>query len=331
MSDDRWAMFLGALKGLRDTEYVSWACIAVAIYDYFLTFVEEVESVWRSRWSIGVSLFYLNRYLVFVDQALLAEWAIVNGISVSHAEFRTNPNGQCLVTGSANYVFYTYLLICITEFITIGFTIAKAGEHIRRARSSWVVQLYRSGIIHCIVIFILSISNMVLPKLDLQNRIYIGIMTRPQRVMESILCNRVLFVIFRHRRRRSRSRQLGHGHGQRRDGGNIDGGGDDDGDEGQWYTETPTIEGEFFTLTDVRTGGWWVEDEDEGEHEGWVGGGSGGGEWTAGNNDGCAGEWNDKTRHFSSDLEMTSVGQSKHVSLHDGGTPPPSSSSRTFS
>lgn len=33
--------------------------------------------MWASQWSIGLVMFYLNRYLVFVDQGLLyyCKWA----------------------------------------------------------------------------------------------------------------------------------------------------------------------------------------------------------------------------------------------------------------
>ncbi|KAL5489762.1 hypothetical protein ACEPAI_4594 [Sanghuangporus weigelae] len=44
---------------------------ALLIYDvFFVTFDQEVTLVWPSRWSLGKTLFFLNRYLPFVDTFL---------------------------------------------------------------------------------------------------------------------------------------------------------------------------------------------------------------------------------------------------------------------
>ncbi|KAG2016345.1 hypothetical protein CC2G_009518 [Coprinopsis cinerea AmutBmut pab1-1] len=50
-------------------------CVAVAsftsfLYDYFLTFGEEVSKIWHSRLSLGKVLFLLSRYTAFVDQPI---------------------------------------------------------------------------------------------------------------------------------------------------------------------------------------------------------------------------------------------------------------------
>ncbi|KAH6885566.1 hypothetical protein BKA70DRAFT_1444955 [Coprinopsis sp. MPI-PUGE-AT-0042] len=52
----------------REFDFV---CLTLAIYDYVLTVDCEAQNIWKSRWSIGLGMFYLNRYLVFVDQILL--------------------------------------------------------------------------------------------------------------------------------------------------------------------------------------------------------------------------------------------------------------------
>jgi hypothetical protein len=41
------------------------------MFDYLLTFRDEVELVWKSRWSTGKLLFFLTRYPVFIDTALV--------------------------------------------------------------------------------------------------------------------------------------------------------------------------------------------------------------------------------------------------------------------
>ncbi|KAL5489765.1 hypothetical protein ACEPAI_4597 [Sanghuangporus weigelae] len=70
---------------------------ALLIYDvFFVTFDQEVTLVWPSRWSLGKTLFFLNRYLPFVDTFLslhhshysldrkeYCPWLVVVGICIS--------------------------------------------------------------------------------------------------------------------------------------------------------------------------------------------------------------------------------------------------------
>jgi hypothetical protein len=47
-------------------------CLAVFIYDYFLTFRREVELVWLSQWNVIKVLFLAQRYFPIVDGILLS-------------------------------------------------------------------------------------------------------------------------------------------------------------------------------------------------------------------------------------------------------------------
>ncbi|KAF5332081.1 hypothetical protein D9611_008044 [Ephemerocybe angulata] len=51
--------------------YLNASAWTLLVYDYFLTFDSEVTTIWKSPWSIGIPLFYLNRYLPLIDEALL--------------------------------------------------------------------------------------------------------------------------------------------------------------------------------------------------------------------------------------------------------------------
>ncbi|KAF8508510.1 hypothetical protein JB92DRAFT_593032 [Gautieria morchelliformis] len=61
---------LPPLIGLRVTEYVTVACTALLVYDYFLTLDREVFFVWGSRWSVGKIIFFVNRYCPIIDTSL---------------------------------------------------------------------------------------------------------------------------------------------------------------------------------------------------------------------------------------------------------------------
>ncbi|TEB37849.1 hypothetical protein FA13DRAFT_708928 [Coprinellus micaceus] len=45
--------------------------LCLLVFDYLLTFEDEVSTVWTCPWSIGLPLFYLNRYLPLIDETLL--------------------------------------------------------------------------------------------------------------------------------------------------------------------------------------------------------------------------------------------------------------------
>jgi hypothetical protein len=47
------------------------AFLLFQVYDYMLTFKDEVRLVWPSRWSIGKVLFFLTRYPPFIDMTLV--------------------------------------------------------------------------------------------------------------------------------------------------------------------------------------------------------------------------------------------------------------------
>ncbi|TFK22094.1 hypothetical protein FA15DRAFT_706683 [Coprinopsis marcescibilis] len=245
------------------------SCYVVVVYDYLCTLDEEAKYVWNSRWSIGLLLFYLNRYLVFVGHALLlsftlsrsettiscghlfksgiwisnfsgsvssiivymqtcAVWGnrriivipllvihiirIVASIVITHLQWDVIKyparNGVCGVGEDHGLVRYRFLLVCLTEGVTVAALLFKAVQHIRGSNSSWVIQLYRNGVLYSIIIFLLALLNMVLPEVRIPNGIYKGVLTRPLYVAESILCNRVMFVIFQYRKRGPRASLL---------------------------------------------------------------------------------------------------------------------------
>ncbi|KAF8966784.1 hypothetical protein BDZ97DRAFT_601931 [Flammula alnicola] len=49
-----------------------YATYTLLVYDYLCTFEKEVKYVWTCPWSIGLVLFYLNRYFPFLDLPLLS-------------------------------------------------------------------------------------------------------------------------------------------------------------------------------------------------------------------------------------------------------------------
>ncbi|OCH91625.1 hypothetical protein OBBRIDRAFT_516986 [Obba rivulosa] len=58
------------VKLLQNLEYGKYGCtaaLAIAIYDYCITFSDEVTLIWPTQWSFTKLLFLLNRYSPFLD------------------------------------------------------------------------------------------------------------------------------------------------------------------------------------------------------------------------------------------------------------------------
>jgi len=60
--------------------YVDLVAATLVIYDYVLTFRDEVELVWSTKWNIGKVLFVATRYPAFADTAmvLLHQFAVLS-------------------------------------------------------------------------------------------------------------------------------------------------------------------------------------------------------------------------------------------------------------
>ncbi|KAF8154128.1 hypothetical protein B0H34DRAFT_78510 [Crassisporium funariophilum] len=211
---------------------VWFASVTVLIYDCVCTLRAEISYVWPCPRSIGVLLFYLNRYLPFIEMLFFAclkfvpssrescyhlntaaSWLgtvgmltsqliiilrtyalwgrkrsimfvlisltlivfgsiitvmAIQAASLSRRKIKpsrlSSPHkASCLMmsqqSSGPNKLVVFYLFICFCETIVVVLTIIKANQHLRQSTSSWVLQLYRNGIIYCICMLVLSLFN----------------------------------------------------------------------------------------------------------------------------------------------------------------------------
>lgn len=235
------------------------ASLTVLAYDYLCTFKQEVDYVWSCPWAPALPLFYLNRYLPFVDQVILLQlqvsvnsrqacliegslaiclfnigsiisqtiiilrtiafwgtnrfigyalgfvaicsWIIaisivtvlVASIEYSPLDF---PARGCPVRGASDKISALYITIFLIELLIVILTAIKALSHVRQSRSSWVKEIYRDGLFFCVCMLCITFINIVVPRLCLPLELK-GIFTLPQRVLHSIVCNRVVLQILK--------------------------------------------------------------------------------------------------------------------------------------
>ncbi|KAH6897892.1 hypothetical protein BKA70DRAFT_1315020 [Coprinopsis sp. MPI-PUGE-AT-0042] len=108
-----------------------------------------------------------------------------------------SPNQGCIITASIFLTRWTFLVVFISETLTIGVIGWKAFDHLRRSNSPWVYQLYQNGIIYLLVILALSMGNVIMPNLTHLPPIYTAILAPIQTTLQTVLCSRVMFIILR--------------------------------------------------------------------------------------------------------------------------------------
>ncbi|KAG2008824.1 hypothetical protein CC2G_014214 [Coprinopsis cinerea AmutBmut pab1-1] len=96
------------MESLVNLNRVSLSCLTLLVYDYLCTFSQEVEYVWTNSLSVGVVLFYLNRYLVFFDQSLLFFFNTVTFVNASTCErlFRSGVWLKAIGSNVASFIIY---------------------------------------------------------------------------------------------------------------------------------------------------------------------------------------------------------------------------------
>ncbi|KAF9448451.1 hypothetical protein P691DRAFT_781032 [Macrolepiota fuliginosa MF-IS2] len=70
-------------EGVRQVQlyqYVDGIALAIYVYDYILTFSEEVELVWASNWTVMKTGFLLDRYL-FVPNLIIQQFRLAQAYS----------------------------------------------------------------------------------------------------------------------------------------------------------------------------------------------------------------------------------------------------------
>ncbi|KAF5378085.1 hypothetical protein D9615_007620 [Tricholomella constricta] len=242
----------------------------VLIYDLLCTLDQEVAYVWSNPWSISSLLFFLNRYLPFVDTFLslnlkfsrntpekclshftAVTWLIVIGTLISEAilmlrtyaiwerkrsifvilcllalfvfppamiitflEVKSLKYGPtslrgCQLVHASPLILVAYILLVVSETTLAVLTAIKAYRHLRHSQSRWVVQLYQDGIVFYFFLLGISLANIIVP--IAAPPILANWLATPQRVIHSVLCTRVLFLILRQRSGTSMTNRLSGG------------------------------------------------------------------------------------------------------------------------
>ncbi|KAJ7599005.1 hypothetical protein C8J56DRAFT_179824 [Mycena floridula] len=154
-----------------------------------------------------------RRRCIFITFCALAVCTFIPSIvftklEVNSLKFIELPLRGCYFgPGTSQIINYAFIDLAISETVIAILMAIKAYEHLRASTSSWVWQLYRDGFMFYLILLTVSIVNVIAPVVAPPVGNWLSL---PQRVLHSVLCNRVLFLILRSRFHddRHRSRPL---------------------------------------------------------------------------------------------------------------------------
>ncbi|KAI5122116.1 hypothetical protein M0805_002238 [Coniferiporia weirii] len=90
------------VNSLQSTKYLAVACFTLLVYDYFLTFEQEVQLFWRRGLSLTRILFFLNRYFPPANFFIVLVWF-----------FRPLPSHETMLLTSTSTVFELIIMQAI--------------------------------------------------------------------------------------------------------------------------------------------------------------------------------------------------------------------------
>uniref|UniRef100_A0A8H7XNM7 Uncharacterized protein n=1 Tax=Psilocybe cubensis TaxID=181762 RepID=A0A8H7XNM7_PSICU len=100
----------------------------------------------------------------------------------------------CVLKTSNRMIIVTFIAVLISETTIVLLTGIRAVSHLRQSNSPWVHQLYKRGFLFYIYLLILTMINLLYPIFASPS--LKTTFTDPQRALHSMLCNRVIFLIF---------------------------------------------------------------------------------------------------------------------------------------
>ncbi|KIK54483.1 hypothetical protein GYMLUDRAFT_264583 [Collybiopsis luxurians FD-317 M1] len=173
---------LSAEQCLIQTKIVIWFMFVGMVISEVILML-RTYAVWERRKSI--LLFFAILTLTIMVPSIVFTWKEADSLRF------VSING-CHATEASNIIFLAYCLLAGYETILAVFIVIKAFQHLRQTRDPWVAKLYKDGILFYFFLLALScgniLSSVVAPILG-------PWLETPQRVVHSLLCNRVLFFI----------------------------------------------------------------------------------------------------------------------------------------
>ncbi|KAJ3976602.1 hypothetical protein EV361DRAFT_268474 [Lentinula raphanica] len=164
------------------TRAVSWL-MTIGIVHSELILMLRTYALWGRRRSILI-------LLTFLAVGFLIPAIILTKLEVSSEHFIAFHG--CHISTAKNIIFLAFCLLTVYETLLSILTAVQACKHLRQTRSPWVTKLYKDGLVYYFYLLVLSCTNIVFYRLAPAFGPWLATL---QRIMYSVFCNRVLFLI----------------------------------------------------------------------------------------------------------------------------------------
>jgi len=124
---------------LRISHAIQLSGFITVVYDYLLTFSEEVALIWRGRWGLASILYLFTRYLVFIDSAVFLVLALDLDAPPSRCHTYLAFVGWCwcigLFVAQSILILRTYAICNSNRYLIIALVIV----HIASNAAVWTI------------------------------------------------------------------------------------------------------------------------------------------------------------------------------------------------
>ncbi|KAH8119882.1 hypothetical protein DFH11DRAFT_14348 [Phellopilus nigrolimitatus] len=217
-----------SLENEQISNYVDVVSLALASYDFLLTFADEVRFIWPSKWGVVKVAFFLTRYVVFLDNTinlllnmlphltlslcssflkaiytlsffgiLVSEFLLmirVYAIWGNRKDVLVLLTVVLLAASIISFIFLReFLLSVVLESVAIGMTVWKSYSQWRAGNSLLVKALFEDNLRYSICMFAASMANLLV--LKTASISFAGLLFELQRVLHSILSARMIMHI----------------------------------------------------------------------------------------------------------------------------------------
>ncbi|KAJ7019638.1 hypothetical protein C8F04DRAFT_1147039 [Mycena alexandri] len=124
--------------------------------------------------------------------------AVFVQLETASLQYTQSDDLGCTLSHAGHVILFGYMMIMISETAIAVLTAIKAYRDLRRSRVPWILKLYQDGMLFYVYLLILSTANVLVP--IFAPTMFANWLGTPQRVLHSVLCNRVLLLILRQRR-----------------------------------------------------------------------------------------------------------------------------------
>ncbi|KAF8887034.1 hypothetical protein CPB84DRAFT_1964451 [Gymnopilus junonius] len=181
-------VFLSPEGCSRHYAAIAWLNILGVTISQAILYLRTIAIWERNRW---IMILLGTTFVTMLATAITATKLMLNSVQLKPA----NPNFffGCDLIHMDLYIIVSFGVILVSETTVVLLTLIRALKHLRRSSSSWVHQLYKRGFLFYIYLLAVTMLNIMFP--IFAPLIVRTVFTDIQRVLHSILCTRVIFII----------------------------------------------------------------------------------------------------------------------------------------